>query len=496
VTTGRTLPARLATLLLAAAVALLLGGVPASAVLAQGGDSAADLNAQIEAEATKVAAHAQRKPELETQIGAHNDKVAALDEKVAALEQRASAHSAKVDSLNQRIEAHNSEPHEFELPRQAAQAQAYNAEAVALDSEEAQLNAESGELQNETSQLGNERSQLEAEEQQQRAQVEAFNQEGRQLAAECQQLLQHVAAALESPTGLQTASPAPGGDQGRPASALTQPKQVAGDGGDPVSRRQQNDALDAYAKDSHVQVDKRPVTARLTPDAVGKLPPSAATDLQLTRTYDGLVRKPNGNYQALYVPTRTTGTTPGRKGFDDVIKAGGQATATVDGKRIVIDEVVPVPAKPAQSPATDCGADCRLVSNGTPTTATVSPRKLLDDARALHSTVPESRDRYVTVATAQLGGDLVYAVNQNGTTKAMRDLAERLGYQRVFATDLNLGIDTDAEQILFNAVDEGAEIGDGIIAASRPACGPNRQDCAGRANDYPNIQLWDQPRKR
>jgi hypothetical protein len=418
----------------------------------------------------------------------------ALDEQVSALEQKATAHSGKAAALEGRIEAHNAKPRQFELPRQAAAAAAYDAEASQLNVEKNQLNAEASGLQNEKTQLDNQRSQLNTEEQQERAQVAAFNQQGAQLAAECQQLMQQAAALLDAPPPPPVA--APGGDQGRPVTAPGQGRQVAGDGGDPVSRRPQNQALDAYGKEHGVEVDKRQVWARMSPDSVGKFPASAQTDLQVTRTFDGLVRKPNGNYTALAVPSSATGISPGNKGFDDAIKAGGKATAILDGHRIVIDEVVRVPAKPANAPTPTCGAGCSLVSNGTPTTSTVSPQKLLDDARALHDTVSASRDRYVTVATGQLGGHLVYAVNQNGTNEKMRELAEQLGYKRVFATDLNPGIDTDAEQILYNAIDEGEYLGDGLIASSRPACGPDRQDCAGRAHDYPNVQLWDQPRKR
>lgn len=494
-TIRRPLLARLVTLLFVAVLALLVG-LPVPAARAQG-DAFAALSAQVQAEAQKAEAHAQRKPDLEAQIDAHNEKAAAHDDSVNTLNEQTAAHSAKVGSLNQRIDAHNAEPHEFQIPQQAAQAQAYDAEAAELNSEKTQLDAEASRLQGEQTRLDNEGTQLDAEEQQERAQVTAYNQEGAQLAAECQQLLQRVAAALDSlAADPQPAGPAPGGDQGRPPPVLGHPRQIAGDGGDPVSRVRAEEALDTYGEANGVTVDKRPVWAQLTSDSVAKLPPSAVTDLQITRTYDGLVRKPNGNYRALTVPTTTKGITPGQKGFDDAVKAGGQARATVDGRQIVIDEVVTVPGKPVTPRTTTCGDDCELVSGGTPTTATVSPRKLLDDAKALHDTVPVSRDRYVTVATGQLGGELVYAVNQNGTNPAMRELATSLGYERVFATDLNRDVDTDAEQILFNAIDEGDEVGDGIIATSRPACGADRQDCAGRSVTYPNIQLWDQQRNR
>jgi hypothetical protein len=142
-----------------------------------------------------------------------------------------------------------------------------------------------------------------------------------------------------------------------------------------------------------------------------------------------------------------------------------------------------------------CGVG-NLVSDGTASTATADPEQLLNDAAALHDTfgVGSRADQGATVATGQLGGDLVYSVNQNGTSRALRTLADQLGYRRVFATDLNPQIDTDAEQILFNAIDEGEESGDGIIASSRPACSVARQNCAGRADGYPGIQLWDRKR--
>ncbi|HEY4457914.1 MAG TPA: hypothetical protein VGN81_26600, partial [Pseudonocardiaceae bacterium] len=500
--TSRAVIGRLATLLLVALLVLFATAVSAPVAVAQG-ESAANLGIQIQTEAQKVAAHEERASTIETQIDAHNDAVATHNTKVDALQQQVSATSAKASSVDGQIAAHNAEPHEFQLPQQAGAAAEYDSEAAALNSQKDELASEAAGEQAQQSQLDSEGSQLAQEEQQERAEVAAYNQEGTQLSAECQQLLQQAAALLAAgsePTSPQSSSLTPGGDQSSPSPSVGGPRQVTGDGGDPVSRQRQNDALDAYAKANDVTVDERPVTAALTPGAVGKLPPSAVTGLQLTRTYDGLVREPSGDYEALEVPSSTTGVTPGSKGIDDAINAGGKATALVDGEPVIIDKVASVPSKPLSSPTTNCGANCRLISDGTPTTATVSPRKLLDDAKALQDTVPKQRDRYVTVATGQLGGDLVYAVNQNGTNIAMRNLAAKLGYQRVFATDLNPGLDTDAEQILFNAIDEGEEDSDGIIAASRPACGPVRpsgapgQNCAGRAMNYPDIQLWDQPR--
>ena len=135
-----------------------------------------------------------------------------------------------------------------------------------------------------------------------------------------------------------------------------------------------------------------------------------------------------------------------------------------------------------------------------------SDDELLADAAALHdagirnigdppSIANKRADQGITVATAQLNGRLVYSVSNNATTPEMRALAENLGYERIHGADfVTPGLETHAEQILFNAVEDGTLDGKGVIAASRPACGPERQDCAGRALNFPNVRLIDQAR--
>ncbi|MFD8983019.1 hypothetical protein [Streptomyces sp. NPDC059564] len=188
------------------------------------------------------------------------------------------------------------------------------------------------------------------------------------------------------------------------------------------------------------------------------------------------------------------------------IASTGQAFVTATAQ-VDVSVLVQKQKKEQQQAKDPCGTggsagqgsgpyNCALVSPGNPTTATVSPQKLLADAKALHDAfgVGSRADKGNTIATGQLGGHLVYSVSGNRTSEAVRKLADKLGYRRIFATDLNPGLDTDAEQILFNAIDEHEEPGDGIIAASRPACGADRQNCADRGNNYPNIELWDQRR--
>ncbi|MCF3135571.1 ricin-type beta-trefoil lectin domain protein [Streptomyces olivochromogenes] len=137
---------------------------------------------------------------------------------------------------------------------------------------------------------------------------------------------------------------------------------------------------------------------------------------------------------------------------------------------------------------------------------TKSPDELRADAQALHdagirniqdppSTGNRKADQGITVATGQLGGRLVYAVSNNATTPEMRTLAQSLGYERIHGADyVTPGLETHAEQILFNAIEDGTLEGAGTIAPSRPACGPLRQDCAGRAVNFPGVNLTDQPR--
>ncbi|WP_405854134.1 DNRLRE domain-containing protein [Streptomyces sp. NBC_00090] len=134
-------------------------------------------------------------------------------------------------------------------------------------------------------------------------------------------------------------------------------------------------------------------------------------------------------------------------------------------------------------------------------------RKLLDDAQALHDTISAKKaatdmvgarkaDQGTTVATAVLNGRKVYAVNNNKTSKAMRDLADDLGYERIHGAEhIDQGIRTHAEQILFNAVDDATLAGRGVMGSSRPACKPSSQNCGARADEYPGISLWERKRE-
>jgi len=120
------------------------------------------------------------------------------------------------------------------------------------------------------------------------------------------------------------------------------------------------------------------------------------------------------------------------------------------------------------------------------------------DAKAIHGQFAAGHARnQSTVATGLFRGRRAYAVNRNFTRPEVRDEAGRLGYFRVHGKRCTGANQTDAEQILLNwAQEEGLLSGNpaNLIAPSRPACGVSRQNCAGRIDDTPGLQLVG-PRK-
>jgi hypothetical protein len=150
--------------------------------------------------------------------------------------------------------------------------------------------------------------------------------------------------------------------------------------------------------------------------------------------------------------------------------------------------------------AASSGACTPLPAGGTVPSGK-SNAELLADAAALHETV---RTLYgdrayngTTVATGEFNGELVYTVNKNKTNPLMRELADLLGYTRVSGARFTALQQTDAEQIMLNAIDAGRLPSFGRMATSRIPCGPMRpsgrpgQDCAGRIMTYPGIELLE-----
>jgi RHS repeat-associated protein len=149
----------------------------------------------------------------------------------------------------------------------------------------------------------------------------------------------------------------------------------------------------------------------------------------------------------------------------------------------------------------------RRVAPGTCPISDDEARQLLDDAEAIHdarttgmdpdSTGARIAEQGTTVATGVFGGRKYYTTNNNRATPAMKDKAEELGYERLHGVEFTTPrLETDAEQIFMNARQDGTLVGPGTIASSRKACGPSRQNCAGRANDpeFADIELWERDR--
>jgi hypothetical protein len=244
-----------------------------------------------------------------------NAEIAAFDARVAAWQAQGRALSTQAQSLRARIAAHNAVVDSF--PNRVAPpavAGPLNAEAAALNSERAAL----------------------------LAQIDVWKSQVGVLEAERLRLLQQIAFILQNQYKVQpplgTRRPQ-GGDLGRPLGRNSLGQYTRGNGGDAVSIRKENAALDAYAKAHNVRVDKRQVQAALTTDGLAKLSEGEIAKLRAYRKYDGLVLKPNGHYKALEVKSDGASYQPGQKQFDDAIRRGGQARVVVDGKVVIIDEV-------------------------------------------------------------------------------------------------------------------------------------------------------------
>jgi hypothetical protein len=147
----------------------------------------------------------------------------------------------------------------------------------------------------------------------------------------------------------------------------------------------------------------------------------------------------------------------------------------------------------ANAPVSGPFAD-RLAKIAARTPEEIADRALRADALKLHRTFERGIARNgVTVTTAELDGKMLYSVSNNRTSLALRQKEEQLGYERVFGKKYTGPNQTHAEQIMLNYADDiGAQ--SGRLAPSRPACGPSRQNCAGRIDATPGMRLIG-PRK-
>ncbi|MFD7587467.1 DNA/RNA non-specific endonuclease [Kitasatospora sp. NPDC059811] len=403
----------------AAAVLAQSGGV---AVLVPSGDVRAasaqlvreieDFNrqeAEIAQQAKAVVAEAEQ---ITKDAAALRNDTAAFEAKATAAKQKAGSFGTRAAALASRIDAHNNKPHTFQLPAQAAASSAYDAEASELRSEQAQLQAEKGSLESEQSQLGQEesklgsrQSQLSAAAKAQEAKAKELQAKEQQLQPRAQQLLQQMAQATQSLAD-NPPDPAAAMDQGGDAAAPPQHRAQA-----PSQRQNQSEnqgqsqsqsrrrgvdtvdtsdaagtadspyqqprtsALKAYAKQAGTTVDMRPGTAYLLPEAVGQLPAAQAAQLgSPSIAYDGLVRKPDGNYTALQVQMPGAAAAPALEVFKTAMNRRGKLVAYKAGVKLVIDEiktVQPAPEPPdtgpgSPSPSPSGKAACLTQPRGRP----------------------------------------------------------------------------------------------------------------------------------
>jgi RHS repeat-associated protein len=102
-------------------------------------------------------------------------------------------------------------------------------------------------------------------------------------------------------------------------------------------------------------------------------------------------------------------------------------------------------------------------------------------AQRLHGRMPDESQGRRTTAVGLVEGPngrrLVYAVSDNRTCAPQRRSASRGGEERV------TGDGQHAEQILMNNTPLGPGERLTAVAPSRPACGPERANCAGRMGD-------------
>ncbi|WP_033215567.1 hypothetical protein [Kitasatospora phosalacinea] len=323
-----------------------------------------DLNSRITSFGRQIEPLSQRASALTAQRQSLDQRSAELDTALEALGTQSSAisnkfaaHNSKVDAHNAKVDAHNAKPHTFRIPAQAAEADAYSAEKAALDAEGAQLAGEENELNSEQDQLRTRLAELDKQLSSIDADTTAYNTKAsalrndvQQLALQRRQLLQQMAAVLQSlpvppPAAADrpnapspaAASMARGGDAPRPTNATA--GHATAPGGDTPARSAQAQALDTYGRLHDVKVDKRPVTAYLTPETIASASTSDTSQLNPSTTFDGLVPQPNGHYTALIAQAAGLGHSDGQNAFRSILANGGRATATVDGKKIVIDQV-------------------------------------------------------------------------------------------------------------------------------------------------------------
>ncbi|MEL5958279.1 hypothetical protein AADR41_26555 [Streptomyces sp. CLV115] len=330
---------RIRAMALAAVLAILVAAVPANA---EDGAPAAG-RAAIE----PVAPSGNYPPALNAQIALFNRKLAdlpsrkSLEDKQVALDRRTRAYNkeshavlAALDVNDGQIDKHNARVAQYPNGAPSAVADALNAEARSLNSEQRRLKKKANRIADQGDAIKAEQKKLDARKEALETKRGTLRNTRRQL------VLQMATASL----GLLALPPASagqgyGGDRARPATPRARP-----DGGDSASGAARNKPLDRYADLHDAKIDSRPVEAVLSPGTVPKVAADSTGTLQPTRVFDGLIKKDDGTYRAVYRRDPAQPPTAGQKAFDEAINGGGRAVAVVDGKKVLITDVKPVDA--------------------------------------------------------------------------------------------------------------------------------------------------------
>ncbi|MDK0524459.1 hypothetical protein [Streptomyces sp. ML-6] len=332
---------RIRAMVLAAVLAVLVAVAPANAEdgapaagraaiepVAQSGAYPATLNAQIASFNRQLANLPSRK--------SLDDKQTALDGRTRAYNKESRAVLAALDANDGKIRKHNARVARYPNGAPSAVADALNAEAAALNAEQRRLKKKANKIADQGDAIKAAQKKLDARKKALETKLDTLRKNRRQLIL---QMATAAASLLVPPPPTSTGQQLHGGDQARPATPETRI-----DGGDSASGTVRNKPLDRYADLHDVEIDSRPVEAVLSPDTVAKASADNLGTLRPTRVFDGLIKKDDGTFRAVYLRNPEQPPTAEQKAFDEVIDDGGRAVAVVDGTKVLITDVQPVDA--------------------------------------------------------------------------------------------------------------------------------------------------------
>ena len=316
-------------------------------------DLPAQLNAKIEAADQQAAALQQKESTLKQQVDTHNQAVDTNNQQESACEDQLASLEQEEQALETQIDTHNAEPHEFQIPDQEAEANAYQAEADQLNAQKSNLQAQASQLQTQQEALDSQATQLQTEEEQLSEQIDEANSEAEQLATERQQLLQQVVTAMQNLidqydqlTGDGNQSVAGGDSTSPPGASLSAPS-AADNGGDTANPTAQQQAISDYAAAHDINIDPTPVRVYQSPQSLSGLSASSAANIPLSNDYSGVFENPDGTYSVVRLTHFGAPESEPDAAFDKRINGGGRAVAVVNGRKVTITKVVNVASSPA-----------------------------------------------------------------------------------------------------------------------------------------------------